>query len=55
MIFGFALDMSVSSRTYPLNLTIPTKVLNTIVLAGVDIQSSSVSSGLIRIVERRSH
>ena len=55
MIFGFALDMSVSSRTYHLNLTIPTKVLNTIGLVGADIQSSSVSCGLIRIGERRNH
>lgn len=55
MAFDFALDMSVSSRTYPLSLTTLTKALNTIAPVGVDIQSSSVSSGLIRIVVRRSH
>lgn len=55
MIFGSALDMFVSSRTYHLNLTVLTKVSNKIVLVGVDIQSSSVSSGLTRAVERRSH
>ena len=55
MISGSVLDMFVSSRTYPLNLTVLTKVSNTTVLADVDIQSSSVSSGLIRVVERRSH
>ena len=55
MIFGFALDMSANSRTYPLNLTVLRKVLSTIVLVGVGSQSSSVSSGLIRVVERRNH